>query len=139
VIYLDSTHATLTLEFDGTVFNDTIYDFSITINSIELTGLDDLKSNDLAISPVTGIGPYPEVLDINMYSFENRIFIECSDPEKLKEVAIYNILGSELIRRKLDKNPVNEISLDIPGNYYFIRVYTTDNKIYSKKLLIYLR
>jgi len=139
VIYLDSTHATLAVEFDGTVFNDTIYDFSITISSIELTGLDDLKSNDLAISPVTGISPYPEALDINMYSFENRIFIECSDPEKLKEVAIYNILGSELIRRKLDKNPVNEISLDVPGNYYFIRVYTTDNKTYSKKLLIYLR
>jgi len=121
------------------VFNDTIYDFSITISSIELTGLDDLVSNDLVISPITGIGPYPEVLDINMYSFENRIFIECSDPEKLKEVAIYDILGSELIRRKLDKNPVNEIRLDTPGNYYIIRVYTTDNKIYNKKLLIYLR
>jgi len=139
VIYSDSTHATLKLEYDGTVFNDTIYDFSITISSIELTGLDDLASNDLVISPVTGISPYPEALDINMYSFENRIFIECSDPEKLKEVAIYNILGSELIRRKLDKNPLNEISLDMPGNYYIIRVYTTDNKIYSKKLLIYLR
>lgn len=139
VIYLDSTHATLAVEFDGTVFNDTIYDFSITIGSIELTGLDDLESNDLVISPVTGISPYPEALGINMYSFENRIFIECSDPEKLKEVAIYNILGSELIRRKLDKNPVNEIRLDTPGNYYIIRVYTTDNKIYNKKLLIYLR
>jgi len=139
VIFSDLTHATLTVEFDGTVFNDTIYDFSITISSIELTGLDDLVSNDLIISPVTGISPYLEAPDINMYSFENRIFIECSDPEKLKEVAIYNILGSELIRRKLDKNPVNEISLDTPGNYYIIRVYTTDNKVYSKKLLIYLR
>ncbi|MCK4345880.1 MAG: hypothetical protein KAX05_11400, partial [Bacteroidales bacterium] len=135
VVYTDVTHANLTLAYDGTVFNDTIFDFNITISSIELSGLDDLTSNNLVISPVTGIGPYPVAIEINIYSYEDRIFIKCSDPEKLREVAVYNILGRQLIRRKLDKSPLNEIVVTEPSSYYVVRVFT-DEGITIQKVFI---
>jgi len=50
ITYIDSENASLALAFDGTDFDVDINNFSITISGAELTGDNDLTSNELIIS-----------------------------------------------------------------------------------------
>jgi hypothetical protein len=49
IIYTDANNFTIILDFDGADFIVDIVDFSVTIEAVELTGLDPITTNDLTI------------------------------------------------------------------------------------------
>jgi len=69
ITYIDATHATINLAFDGTDFDTDITDFNITVNNTELVGTEDLTSNNLnidAFDEQMNINPETELTETNL-------------------------------------------------------------------------
>ena len=75
----------------------------------------------------------PEKLRI--YSFNNSIYLLNNSNEELKEVAVYNLLGQEVLRSNIASQEINQFELNAPTGYYAVRV-VTDQNAYSDKVFI---
>ncbi|MBP8915851.1 MAG: T9SS type A sorting domain-containing protein [Chitinophagales bacterium] len=72
-------------------------------------------------------------LDAVVYSFENTIYINVSELQKL-EIDIYDLTG-RLIYSKIMTDRIFSIKLNQPTGYYIINL-SSDSKKYSKKIFI---
>ena len=121
---VDDSSAVIRLAYDNTPFS-VVQNMSITVQSVELSGLDNLTSNALTVG-LTGIDPGAGAMNLEIYAYGNRIFIRSDMPGKLKEATLYNILGQEVSNHRLEPMPLNEIAVDYVSNTYIIRVHTTE-------------
>ena len=133
---VDDSSAVIRLAYDNTPFA-VVQNMSITVQSIELSGLDNLTSNSLTVG-LTGIDPGAGVMNLEVYAYGNRIFIRSDMPGKLKEATLYNILGQEVANHKLEAMPLNEIVVDNVSNTYIIRVHTTEGT-HTARVYVHVR
>jgi hypothetical protein len=73
---------------------------------------------------------------IVIYSNENSIYIRDKQDNELKgSVLVYNIMGQEMLNKKLDAISLNKIDLYTETGYYVVKVFT-DEGVYSQKVFI---
>ncbi len=135
VRYENFSIAWVILGYDGTNYASDVTDFSITVNSSVLSEPGDITSNTLTIL-ATGIGMLPDNLKIQIYADRNMVCIRCDQFSQLNgSYAVYTLTGQEIIRRKLEKAPLNTAVLYGPPGEYIVRIYS-NNKVYTGKVFV---
>jgi hypothetical protein len=74
--------------------------------------------------------------NFNLYISQNTLNIKCNNPMSLTngEVVVYNILGKEITRKKLEKANLNLVALPSQVACYIVRI-TYSNRIYTQKVI----
>ncbi len=72
---------------------------------------------------------------LNIYAVGKVVNIEI--PSGVKgDIAVYNLLGSEIARKAVEPNSLNKINLNVPSGYYLVKVngvsYTANGKVFIK-------
>jgi hypothetical protein len=71
-----------------------------------------------------------------IYSNENSIYIRDKQDNELKgNVLVYNIMGQEILNKRLENISLNKIDLYTETGYYVVKVFT-DEGVYSQKVFI---
>lgn len=83
----------------------------------------------------TAIYPGKGQMNLDIYSYGNRIFIRCDAPAGLKEATLFNLLGQEISNHKLEPVSLNEISVANISSSYIIRINTTEG-IHTARIYI---
>ena len=74
--------------------------------------------------------------EIDIYSCENSLFIRSNTEKPLNgQVIVYNIMGQQMLNKKLEQINLNKIDLKFETGYYVVKVLI-DSGIYSKKVFI---
>jgi trimeric autotransporter adhesin len=142
VTWADSQHASLSLAFDGTDFDQDISNFSITLDHLELTGFNNLLSNTLPISAVIESKiEVPHKHDFfKIYPNPNQGRLKIELKESLNGMYKLTLFGS-------DGTMIEKIRISGPGTLhefdfsylskgvYFIILDDT-NHFYSKSFII---
>jgi hypothetical protein len=89
---------------------------------------------------VLGIEDQPVVAekenDVYIYSNENSIYIKNNLQQDFNgQVIVYNIMGQQVLNRKLDVVNLNKIDLYTETGYYVVKVFS-DRGVYSQKVFI---
>lgn len=71
-----------------------------------------------------------------IYISDGILYIKYSKPQELVngEVFVYNLLGKEIARKRLENNEVNEIAIPIQNTCYIVRI-SYSGKIYTQKVI----
>jgi len=73
----------------------------------------------------------------NLYINQGLIYIKYGKPQELQngEVVVYNLLGQEVTRKKLDAAIINQIAIPIQNTCYLVRI-SYSGKIYTQKIIV---
>ncbi len=83
-----------------------------------------------------GIDEISQESIMNIYSFNNDIYIQNNTNQKFDvNISIKNILGQEILNKKLTFNNTSKISLDVVQGYYFVKIFT-DKLFITKKVYL---
>jgi len=74
--------------------------------------------------------------EIKIYSSSNRVFVECERPENIKGIYIYDLTGKEIKKLTSNFNVLNTYDISYQMGYYFIKVITDKEDIYSQKVFL---
>jgi len=126
--------------------------YSITISGFEtfssMTGLtlEDLKTNtsqNMVMNPVytfntsgiedagrfllhftspIGINDQKEASPVKIFASQKTIFVTSSSDLQNATLAVYNLLGQEVLSTPLNNQPVNQVALNAPNGYYIVKV-----------------
>ena len=71
-----------------------------------------------------------------LYISDGTLYIKYSKPQELVngEVIVYNLLGKEIVRKKLENTNVNEVSVPVQNTCYIVRL-NYGGKVYTKKVI----
>ena len=72
---------------------------------------------------------------INIYSYNNTIYINNSNNDQIKEIVIYDLLGHELLKKQGNNNTINTINMQYITAYYVVKVVTATN-VYTQRVFI---
>ena len=75
----------------------------------------------LHLSGPIGIGE-KTTIPVNIYTSQKTVVITCNNGFHNAEVRISDLLGREILTRKLVNDVMNSIQLNVPEGYYFVRV-----------------
>ena len=119
------------IEFtDLSMVDDQVY-VVMTPDNTCVTGT--ITSNTVTMVRDMGTSLDPTKMSIDIYSRDKNILVTCS--EKVKQVCIYNTLGTMI---KMENNVTGLKTFymnDYPNEYYFVKV-VTDNNVYTQKVLL---
>ncbi len=74
--------------------------------------------------------------ELNIYSYEDNIYVKCTDPDNLEaQIIVINMMGQELLRKELENTTLNRINFNGQNSNYLIRIISKD-KLISKVLYI---
>jgi hypothetical protein len=73
--------------------------------------------------------------NINIYSSGNDVYVIPGSEETIKEIAIYNMIGSKIAQTTPTANNINKLSINNSTAYYVVRVLT-DKNVYAEKVFI---
>jgi hypothetical protein len=85
---------------------------------------------------VNEFNKFKETKPIHIYSSGNKVYVQNNSEQRVKEIAVYNLLGQEIYRNTVRKQSVYQITLNKDMGYYVVRV-RTDQSIYSEKVFIH--
>jgi hypothetical protein len=73
----------------------------------------------------------------NIYVSQGYLNIKYNKPQELLngEVIIYNLLGQEVTRKKLETIYINQVSLSVQNTCYLIRI-SYSGKIHTQKVIV---
>jgi hypothetical protein len=71
-----------------------------------------------------------------IYISDGILFIKYAKPQDLTngEVFVFNLLGKEIVRKRLENNDVNEISIPLQNTCYIVRI-NYSGKVYTQKVI----
>jgi hypothetical protein len=71
-----------------------------------------------------------------IYISDGTLYIKYAKPQELinGEVFVYNLLGKEITRKRLENNDVNEIPIPVQNTCYIVRI-SYSGKIYTQKVI----
>lgn len=132
ILYRSATQATIVLKQIAAVQQSNI-NVSVQLSHEILCGFISLITNPVSIDLSTGIET--TLNELNIYAFENRIFIRCSSTENIPQrLDIINTQGQLLKTVSLQNKTVNEIHPNLPAGMYFVRAisgkYTESKALY---------
>jgi hypothetical protein len=87
----------------------------------------------LHFSNVTGIGEHSN--GIQVYSFENSVYIKNLNGQKLQNVFVYDLLGKEVFHSALNQNPLQKYTLSVTQGYYLVKI-VSENGVTTQKVYI---
>jgi hypothetical protein len=72
-----------------------------------------------------------------LYIQDGYLNIKYGKPQELLngEVILYNLLGQEITRKKLEALPLNQIQLQLQGTCYIVRIVYS-GKVYTQKIIV---
>jgi hypothetical protein len=75
-------------------------------------------------------------IKFTLYINQGILNIKCSLPQELEEgdVAVFNLLGQVITRKKLESNFLNQLSLPNHNTCYIVRI-SYSGKIYTQKII----
>ncbi len=78
----------------------------------------------------------PDDSKFTIYISDGILFIKCSKPQELAngEVFVFNLLGKEIVRKRLESNDINEISIPMQNTCYIVRI-NYSGKVYTQKVI----
>jgi hypothetical protein len=80
-----------------------------------------------------GISEQSKASPVNIYSFENTIFIAGKTGETLSgEVIVFDMMGKAVSHQKLSQEPVTKINMNNETGYFLVKVITPDQLISGK-------
>jgi len=73
----------------------------------------------------------------NLYVNQGVLNIKSTKPQELKngEVVIYNLLGQEVTRKKLEANALNQVPVSLQNTCYLVRI-SYSGKVYTQKVIV---
>jgi hypothetical protein len=72
----------------------------------------------------------------HIYSYENTVYVQNTYQQDVAgSVTVYNIMGQEILSRKLENTPLNKLTLNSGSGYYIVKVLS-DSGVYSEKVFI---
>jgi hypothetical protein len=86
----------------GDAANRFVLHFSIT------TGINDLQANG-----------------VQVYTYENSLYIKNLDNQSLKNVFVYDLLGKQVFQSALNQSPLQKFVLGVNDGYYVVKVVST--------------
>jgi hypothetical protein len=71
-----------------------------------------------------------------LYITDGILNIKYGKPQELTngEVIVYNLLGQEIVRKKLETIPVNQITLSVQNTCYIVKI-SYSGKIHTQKVI----
>jgi hypothetical protein len=71
-----------------------------------------------------------------LYINDGILFIKYTKPQELvnAEVYVFNLLGKEIARKRLETNDINEIPIPVQNTCYIIRI-NYSGKVYTQKVI----
>jgi hypothetical protein len=72
---------------------------------------------------------------ISIYSSEKTVYITCANGFKNATVTISNLLGQEIVSRKLSDQPMNQVQVNALQGYYLVKVQD-ENSVKTAKVYI---
>jgi trimeric autotransporter adhesin len=87
-------------------------------------------------NPSFGIGEQTIDKAVQIYSFEDHLYIKSLDGNLLKgKVTVYDLLGKEIFHHPLSNSVLNRFTPGVKAGYYFVRVVTGDGTYNGKVFL----
>jgi hypothetical protein len=87
----------------------------------------------LHFSNITGINEHSS--GIQVYSFENSVYIKNLNAQKLQNVFVYDLLGKEVFQSALNQNPLQKYTLNVNQGYYLVKI-VSENGVTTQKVYI---
>jgi hypothetical protein len=104
------------------------------VYSFAATTTDDPNRFILHFNGPIGINEMSPEQAFDIYFSGNSIFISGKENRKLTgDVIIYNMMGQQMVHRKLSENALTKITLDAPPGYYLVKIITR-NTTYTGKV-----
>jgi hypothetical protein len=72
-----------------------------------------------------------------LYLDQDLLFIKYNRPQDLinAEVSVYNLLGQEITRKKLEAASLNQINVPLQNTCYLVRI-NYSGKVYTQKIIV---
>jgi hypothetical protein len=87
-------------------------------------------------NPSFGIGEQTVEKAVQIYSFEDHLYIKSLDGTLLKgNVTVYDLLGKEIFHHPLSNATLNRFTPGVRDGYYFVRVVTGEGTYNGKVFL----
>lgn len=129
VIYLNASQATLMLS--GNVIDPV--EISISMKAKILNSFDDLTTNQLIVS--SGHQSFAET-KVKLYTSQNTIYLECSQPELLGDkLEVFKISGQKIITAEVAQAKLNRVNGALLRGIYLCR-YLFDGKTQTQRIVI---
>lgn len=73
----------------------------------------------------------------NLFVNQGTLYIKYHKPQELQngEVIVYNLLGQEVTRKKLEVTQLNQLSIPVQNTCYLVRI-AYSGKIYTQKIMV---
>jgi len=83
-----------------------------------------------------GINDQKEINPVKIYAIGKTVYISSASDMANSQVTISNILGQEIVTKKLDDKSLNQVQMDVMEGYYIVKVQTSATvktvKVYIK-------
>jgi hypothetical protein len=97
------------------------------------------RSSSIIENATPAATPAADNTDIKFttYISEGILYIKYPKPQDLSkgDVIVYNLLGKEVIRKKLECIPINQVAINSQNTCYIVKI-TYSGKIYTQKIIV---
>jgi PKD repeat protein len=98
--------------------------YTVTLIVVSAGGCTNTASQTVSVSELTGISNIGNTSSINIWSSDNRVYIDFSKQNKVEaEVEIYNVIGQQLVNEKYGRSTIYSKPIDnLEAAYVIVKV-----------------